>query len=103
MLDLFIQYFSSESDMITFSLEKAILLREDSYFNWKQGFEVKNKLNNVFITNTQLFVCQIETVKQFLNSKHFKNSKDLIGKIQKYQIVLAKKYFVENIIQLFYT
>ncbi len=40
---------------MTFSLEKAILWIEDSYFNQKQWFKVKNVLMmELFITNMQL-------------------------------------------------
>ncbi len=43
---------SPDSDK-TFSLEKAILRIEDSYFSWKQWFEVKDILMiNLFITKT---------------------------------------------------
>ncbi len=41
---------SIDSDKMTFSLNEAIWWIEDSYFSWKQRFEVKN----VF-TNTQFF------------------------------------------------
>ncbi len=43
----------------TFLLEKAILWIEDSYFTWKQWFEVKNNLMiHIFIINMQLFMSQ---------------------------------------------
>ncbi len=37
-------YFSSDSDQITFSIVKAMLWIEDSYFSQNQHFEVKNIL-----------------------------------------------------------
>ncbi len=37
-------YLSSDSEKITFSLGKAVLWIADSYFTWKQRFEVKNVL-----------------------------------------------------------
>ncbi len=40
----------------TFSLEKAMLWIQDSYFSWKQQFGVKNILMmGLFLTNIQLF------------------------------------------------
>ncbi len=49
-------HFSPNSDKITFSLEKAILRIEDMYFS--SGFQTKNVLIVLFITNMQLFSSQ---------------------------------------------
>ncbi len=38
--------------MRQFSLEKALLWIMESYFSWKQGFEVKHVLMVLFLTNT---------------------------------------------------
>ncbi len=49
-------YFSPDSDEATFSLEKAVLWIEDSYF---AGSNIKNVLlMDLFLTNTQLFTSQ---------------------------------------------
>ncbi len=46
------EYFSPDSDKLTFSLEKAVFWMENSYFSQKQQFEVKNVLMiDLFITN----------------------------------------------------
>ncbi len=48
--------FSLYSDETTFSLEKAILWIEDSYFSQKQRFEVKWVLMmDLYLTNMQIF------------------------------------------------
>ncbi len=51
--------FSPDSDEMTYSLEKTMLCIEDSYFSWKQWFEVKNILMmNLLLTNTQILASQ---------------------------------------------
>ncbi len=44
-------YFSPDSDKTAFSLDKAILWIEDSYFSQNQQFEVKNIFVELFPTN----------------------------------------------------
>ncbi len=52
---LFCAYFSPDSDETTFSLEKATLWIEISYFSQKIQFKVKNILMmDLFPTNTQI-------------------------------------------------
>ncbi len=46
-------YFAPDSDNMTFSLEKALLWIEDSYFSRK--FEVEKRLNDVFVSYKQKF------------------------------------------------
>ncbi len=62
---LFCVYFSSDSDekvffvVVFFHWKKAIFWIVESYFTWKQKFEVKNPLMmDLFLTNTQLFTSQ---------------------------------------------
>ncbi len=43
---------------MNFSLEEALLWIMGSYFSWKQWFEVKNVLMDLFLTNTQLLSSQ---------------------------------------------
>ncbi len=59
MLDTVWAYFSPNSDETTFSQDKLVLWIEDSYFSWKQQFEVKNVLMiNLLITNIHFFASQ---------------------------------------------
>ncbi len=52
-------YFSLDSDEATFSLEKAILWIDESYFSQKQWFEfIKVLIMGLFLTNTQVFALQ---------------------------------------------